>query len=120
VAETVFADAVVCLGGSGQATGKAVIQDGGYRASGSWRYATGAPHVTHFTAHCILEKDGKDLLDHEGNPVVRSVFFPSGDVPIVRDWCAFARTASVSPSFGVNHRWADASQAFFIVPPRAM
>jgi len=120
VAETVFADAVVCLGGSGQATGKAVIQDGGYRVSGSWRYATGAPHLTHFTANCILEKDGKDLLDPEGNPVVRSFFFPRADVQIVEDWNAFGLKATASHSFAVNQRWADASQAFLIVPQRAM
>ena len=57
VAEAIFANADVCLGGSGQATGKAAVLDGGYRVSGRWRYATGAPHLTHFTANCVLEKD---------------------------------------------------------------
>ncbi|HWK98719.1 MAG TPA: hypothetical protein VNQ55_02180, partial [Parapedobacter sp.] len=117
---TVFADAMVCLGGSGQATGKAVVQDGGYRISGTWRYATGAPHLTHFTANCILEKDGKHMLDPEGNPVVRSFFFPKADVQIIEDWNAFGLKATASHSFAVNQLWADASQAFLIVPQRAM
>src|SRR5690606_8265675 len=68
VAAPVFADPQVCLGGSGQATGRAVVERDGYRVSGRWRCATGTPHLTHFTANCVLEKDGKDMQDAMGEP----------------------------------------------------
>ncbi|MCH5682919.1 hypothetical protein LWM68_00665 [Niabella sp. W65] len=40
--------------------------------NGFWRYATGAPHLTHFTANCTIEEDGRPLLNEDNRPVVRS------------------------------------------------
>lgn len=119
VAAPVFADPRVCLGGSGQATGKAVAEGDGYRVSGRWRYATGTPHLTHFTANCVLEKDGKDLLDATGKPLVRSFFFPRSDVQIMDDWNAFGLKATASHSFAVDDLWVGPSQAFLITPEAA-
>ena len=116
VAAPVFADPRVCLGGSGQATGKAVVEGDGYRVSGRWRYATGAPHLTHFTANCVVEKDGETLLDAEGEPVIRSFFFPKSDVHVIEDWNAFGLKATASHSFVVDGAWAAPSQAFLIKP----
>lgn len=118
IAETVFADPQVCLGGSGQASGRAVMEGNGYRVSGRWRYATGAPHLTHFTANCVIEKDGETLLDAEGNPVVRSFFFPKSDVQLIEDWNAFGLKATASHSFAMDGVWADSSQAFVIAPEK--
>ena len=119
-AETVFADPQVCLGGSGQASGRAVMEDGGYRVSGKWRYATGAPHLTHFTANCVLEHaTGEPVVDETGSPVVKSFFFPQADVRIIEDWSAFGLKATASHSFEVTDVWVDASQAFVIAPEQA-
>src|SRR5690606_37268201 len=107
IAEAVFADAKVCLGGSGQAKGKAVETDGGYLVSGKWRYATGAPRLTHFTANCETEQG------------VRSFFFPEADVRLIKDWNAFGLKATASHSFEVDHLTADRSQAFLIAPEAA-
>lgn len=120
VGKTVFADRQVCFGGSGQANGTAVVEDDGYRVTGRWRYATGAPHLTHFTANCVIEKDGKMLLDVAGKPVVRSFFFPKDDVQIVADWNAFGLKATASHSFAVDRLWVDRSQAFIITPEKAV
>lgn len=119
VARTIFADSSVCLGGSGQATGKAIVQKGGYLISGKWHYATGAPHLTHFTANCMVEQDGKELLDNKGNPVIRSFFFPRAGVRVIDDWNAFGLKATASHSFEVNQLWVDQSQAFLIAPHAA-
>src|SRR5690606_37836674 len=116
VAGAVFADPHVCLGGSGQATGKAVAEGDGYRVSGKWRYATGTPHLTHFTANCVLQKDGKDLLDATGAPLVRSFFFSRSDVHITDDWSAFGLKATASHSFAVDDLWVGPSQSFLIKP----
>ncbi|WP_262246216.1 acyl-CoA dehydrogenase [Parapedobacter soli] len=107
VGETIFADAEVCLGGSGQVTGKAVTVGNRYQVSGKWRYATGAPHLTHFTANCMTEQG------------VRSFFFPKSDVRIVNDWNAFGLKATASRSFEVDTVSADGSQAFLIAPEAA-
>ncbi|MGV3763753.1 acyl-CoA dehydrogenase [Parapedobacter sp.] len=119
VTGSVFADPKVCLGGSGQATGKAVIDGDRYRVSGRWRYATGAPHLTHFTANCTLEQDGRKFLDSNGNPVIHSFFFPKADVRIISDWNAFGLKATASHSFEVDNLTVDRSQAFLITPDAA-
>ncbi len=119
VAVPAFADPKICLGGSGQATGKAVVEGDGYRVSGRWPYATGTPHLTHFTANCVLEKDGKDVLDASGAPVVRSFFFPRSDVQIIHDWNAFGLKATASHSFAVDDVRAGPRQAFLITPEEA-
>ncbi|MEC3878849.1 acyl-CoA dehydrogenase [Parapedobacter sp. 10938] len=107
VGETIFSDRRVCLGGSGQATGKAVDTDGGYVVSGKWRYATGAPHLTHFTANCETKQG------------VQSFFFAQADVRIIEDWNAFGLKATASHSFEVDHLMVDRFQAFSIAPEAA-
>lgn len=109
IAQTIFIDRAVCLGGSGQASGKAVIENGGYRVSGKWRYATGAPHLTHFTANCVIE----------GTPLIKSFFFPKADVQIIKDWNAFGLRATASHSFEVDNLWVDDAHTFLITPQAA-
>lgn len=109
IGQTVFADRAVCLGGSGQASGTAVVENGGYRVSGKWRYATGAPHLTHFTANCVIE----------GTSLTQSFFFPKADVRIIRDWNAFGLRATASHSFEVDKLWVDKTHTFSIIPQAA-
>lgn len=118
-AQALFTDPAVCLGGSGHASGTAAIENNGYRISGKWRYATGAPHLTHFTANCVLQRDGAPVLDDFGNPVVKSFFFAKDDVRIVEDWPAFGLKATASHSFEVSDLWLDETHAFVIAPEHA-
>ncbi len=119
IASSIFADPAVCLGGSGQATGRAVVENGGYRVSGKWRYATGAPHLTHFTANCVIERRGEAVTDQDGNPLVKSFFFRRADVRIVNDWNTFGLKATASHSFEVDRLWVDARHTFSIAPEHA-
>src|SRR5690606_19406710 len=51
VAREIFSgrEGPVCFGGSGGVHGTAEKQGDGYVISGRWRYATGAPYLSHFT-----------------------------------------------------------------------
>ena len=109
VAQVLFSNRTVCLGGSGQASGRAVREKGGYRISGKWRYATGAPHLTHFTANCLIDDTS----------VVKSFFFAKGDVHVEEDWPAFGLKATASHSFSVSDHWVSKSHAFDISPEYA-
>ncbi|MFC3196994.1 acyl-CoA dehydrogenase [Parapedobacter deserti] len=119
IAPAIFSGREVCLGGSGQPSGRAVIGNGGFKISGTWNYATGAPHLTHFTANCVLERNGEVLVDQGGNPVISSFFFPRDHVRIKEDWNAFGLTATASHSFTVDTLWVNESQAFVIAPDKA-
>lgn len=119
IASPIFSIDEVCLGGSGQASGKAIVENGGYIVSGKWRYATGAPHNTFFTANCIIEHAGKPVLDDQGNPLIQSFFFAEKDVRIIEDWNAFGLRATASHSFSINSLWVDKTQTFLIAPKHA-
>lgn len=119
IAPGVFSDPRVCLGGSGQPSGTAAVTDDGYQVTGRWRYATGAPHNTHFTANCTIEQNGKPVLDEQGQPLVKSFFFDREDVRILADWNTFGLRATASHSFEVNSVRVDRSRAFIIAPEQA-
>ncbi len=119
MAQALFTDQMVCLGGSGHASGTATLEDNGYRVSGKWRYATGAPHLTHFTANCVLERDGEAVLDDGGKPMVKSFFFAKDDVRVVEDWPAFGLKATASHAFEVTDLWVDETHTFVIAPEYA-
>lgn len=119
IAASIFLDPRVCFGGSGQASGNAIIKNGGYEVTGKWRYATGGPHNNWFTANCTLEQDGKPIVDENGLPLVKSFFFAVKDVRIIEDWQVFGLKATASHSFEVEKLWVPKNQSFVILPERA-
>src|SRR5690606_9521184 len=119
IAKLVFTDPKVCLGGSGKPSGTAVAKDGGYEITGKWHYATGAPHNTHFTANCVVEQDGRPVLNSEGEPLIKSFFFDAADVRILPVWNAFGLRATASHSFEVNKLWVAPNRSFVISPENA-
>ena len=58
VALELFGSPDVCVAGTGFPAGVAVSVPGGYRVSGHWRYASGAPHATLYTANCRIIEGG--------------------------------------------------------------
>src|SRR5690625_38984 len=61
------------FGGSGGAFGTADRQkDGTYKLSGTWRYATGAPYLTHFTLNAKIIEDGAQLKADDGSDQILS------------------------------------------------
>lgn len=114
IVREVFSNTQVCLAGSGAATGKAIVTDNGYTVSGSWKYATGAPHATHFTANCIIEKDGEPVTDKAGNFRISSFIFNKDEVNIIRDWNCIGMKATASHSFTVNNLHVAENRSFTI------
>lgn len=106
----------VCFGGSGAATGTARQVKGGYIINGFWKYATGAPHLTHFTANCIIEKDGKAILNEEGTLLLRSFFFKKSEVTIQEDWNTMGLKATAGHSFSVKDLKVNIDRCFVIDP----
>ena len=124
LARELFADRRVCLAGSGRPDGVARVigeegagsdgpevepEDGPgegtgsyYEVTGSWKYATGAPHATAFTANCRIEKDGVLLENEDGSPVVRAFLFLREEVMIEEDWDVIGMIATASHSFAVR------------------
>ena len=114
IAREFFDDPRVCLAGSGRASGIARATAGGYEISGRWRYATGAPHATAFTANCRIEKDGELLWDEEGNPVVHAFLLAKEEIILHEDWNCIGMIATASHSFEVRQQRVPANRCFRI------
>ncbi|OOG78284.1 acyl-CoA dehydrogenase [Algoriphagus sp. A40] len=115
----VFSNPKVCLAGSGFVGGKADLKDGHYVISGSWTYASGALHATHFTANCEILENGEPLLDKKGNPVVRAFILKKEEVEILDGWNYMGMIATGSHAFKTDNLAVPTSRSFEILPEKA-
>lgn len=105
-------DKTVCFGGSGGVFGEAEQHDDHYIISGEWRYATGAPYLSHFTLNAKILSDGKPLLHADGTPLIHSFVIPKEEVTIIKDWDTMGLKATATHSFKVDSVWVSSKQAF--------
>jgi len=115
-AKTVFTNPKVCLAGSGAATGIATITENGYIINGTWKYASGAHHATHFTANCTIEKGDETVLDEDGNPLILPFIFDSKDVEVFPAWKYVGMMGTGSDAFKVTDLEVNADCCFKIDP----
>ncbi len=100
------------LGGSGGLFGTAEKIDGRYKLNGKWRYATGAPYLTHFTLNARIIKDGKELSHDDGSPKFLSFVVAASEVEIIEDWNTMGLKASATHSFKVENVMVDEAYSF--------
>lgn len=102
----------ICFGGSGGVFGKAEKQGDSYIISGRWHYATGADYLTHFTLNAKIMKDGKELQNEDGSPMIRSFLIPKDKVEIIENWNTMGLKATVTHSFDVKEVVVDEKYSF--------
>lgn len=117
--QQVFSDPQVCLAGSGFVGGKAEQIGDAYLVNGSWTYASGALHATHFTANCELWENGKQVLDAKGSPVVKAFLLDKTAVEILDSWHYMGMIATGSHAFRVEQLQVPLNRCFEIVPDQA-
>ena len=110
----IFSNPQICLAGSGRPSGIAKINDNGYEISGIWKYATGAPHATAFTANCVIEKNGSILQNEDGSTLFKTFLFLKDEVIIHKDWTSIGLMATASHSFEVKQLQVTAQRCFTI------
>jgi alkylation response protein AidB-like acyl-CoA dehydrogenase len=104
----------LCVAGSGARTGFADVEAGGYRLSGSWDFATGAPLATHFTLNAVIRENGEPLRDSGGAPRIRAFIIPARHVQVHDSWRSIGLRATASHSFSVDSVWVGAEHGFDI------
>lgn len=105
-------DAVVA--GSGAPNGRAERVEGGYRATGRWRYASGARYASVFTANCVITNQGEPELDSAGKPVIRAMSFAPADVTVIPTWDATGMRATGSHDFEVRDVFVPQAHTFSV------
>lgn len=88
IAKEIFSTKHVCLGGSGMVTGTTkAINKTNFILNGTWKYATGAPHLTHFTLNANVDNE------------ILSFVIPKAKVTIISDWQSMGMRATNTFSF---------------------
>lgn len=114
LARAILATPGVCLAGSGASTGVAERDGEGWRVSGHWSHASGAPWATHFTFNATLHEAGGPLQDAAGLPRVRAFVVPAHQVTVHRSWHSQGLRASRSDAFELRDAWVADAQVFDI------
>lgn len=113
-ARTIFSPAHALVAGSGAPTGTATPVAGGYRVSGRWRYASGAPHASWFTASTVIEGETVD-----GRPLIRAVAVPAAQVVIEDSWDTAALQGTGSHDIRMEEVFVPTEFSFdLFAPPR--
>ena len=94
-------DAVLAWG-AGQ-MGRAVACDGGYRVTGSWKFASGGKHATWLGGHCkVFEADGQPRIDAKGRHADRTALFPRSTAEMHDDWYVIGLRGTRSEGYTVT------------------
>lgn len=113
IAKKLFSNRKTCFGGSGMIGGTAEKQtDGTFLINGLWHFATGAPHLNHFTLNAKLTENGNALLDESGAEIIRSFVIPANQAEIIQDWKSMGMKATGTYSFKVENVKVSAEYGF--------
>src|SRR5690606_38273079 len=112
IATELFKNHFTCFGGSGAIGGTAEMVNNQFLINGKWTFATGAPHLSHFTLNARLTTNGKPILDKDGNEMIRSFIIPKDQVEIIADWQAMGMKATGTYSFKVHNVLVDEPHSF--------
>ncbi|WP_419801896.1 acyl-CoA dehydrogenase [Mucilaginibacter sp.] len=119
-ASAIFENPKVCLAGSGASNGTATISGNGFVLNGSWKYASGAQHATHFTANCVVKEAQETVLGEDGNPRILSFIIDKKDVKLITAWKYTGMMGTGSDAFEINNLKVSADRSFRINPDFAL
>ena len=113
-AREIFGPPQAVIAGSGTPEGRAERVEGGYRVSGRWRYASGAPYATTFTANCIVTSGGEPVPDADGRPLIRAMAFAPSEVEILQTWDSAGMRGTASHDFEVRDVFVPERRSFSV------
>jgi alkylation response protein AidB-like acyl-CoA dehydrogenase len=111
-ATSVFARPETVLASGLAPEGRAMRVGGGYRVTGYWHYATGAPYATTFLANCIVMDGGTLAFGDDGRPLTRAVLLDASQVSIVPAWDASGLRGTGSDDFEVREVFVPEQRGF--------
>ena len=92
----------------------AVVEEGGFRVTGSWDFASGSRHATTLGAHVpVVLADATPRLGPGGKPEFVTVLFPKERARITADWAAMGLRGTGSDTYEVVDLFVPDSHAYF-------
>jgi alkylation response protein AidB-like acyl-CoA dehydrogenase len=114
VARMVFGPPNAVVAWCSAVSGSAVMVDGGYQLSGTFRYASGMHHATWLGGRSpIRNRDGSERRLSNGSPEIRTLLFPANKASIVEIWNAVGLRATGTDEFTVESLFVPYEHVFF-------
>ncbi|RNF41242.1 acyl-CoA dehydrogenase family protein [Planococcus salinus] len=107
-AQRLFQPPEAVLAGSGYPSGIAEKVEGGYQVTGEWKYCSGAPYATFFTANAFVGNDQS----------VRSFAFLPEQVEVICDWNAFGLKGTGSHTIKIEKAFVPEDRTFHLAEPQ--
>lgn len=86
----------------GMGNGLAEVEAGGYRVTGTWRFASGAKHATWIGGHCrVKERDGSLRLGADGQPIERTMMIRKDRIEFQDAWNVVGLRGTGSDTYSV-------------------
>lgn len=105
-ATQIFSPKNALIAGSGFPSGKAIPVKGGYEVTGRWKYCSGAPHASFFTAMCMVpKKEGDEML---------AVAMAPDQIKIEETWNAVGLKATASDDVVAEKVFVPTNHTFVI------
>ncbi|MBG03469.1 MAG: acyl-CoA dehydrogenase [Rhodospirillaceae bacterium] len=107
-ARTIFSapDALVAWGPPNATVAK--VEDGGYRVTGRWDFASGCRQATWMGVHCrVQEPDGTFRQNQFGQPAIRSMLFPVANAELLDTWDTIGLRGTASDSYTVENLFIE-------------
>jgi indole-3-acetate monooxygenase len=101
-AQKIFTSGADVMCGAGAPTGTATKVDGGYKLRGRWSYGSGIHHCDLTHSGAILYKDGKPVLDSDGQPQLMIVHAPADAISFHGNWDSLGLRASGSVDYAIE------------------
>jgi alkylation response protein AidB-like acyl-CoA dehydrogenase len=117
-AHAIYSPADAVIAGSGAPDGLAERVAGGYRATGHWRYASGADYATTFTANCKIVERGSPVLASDGTPLIRAMAFDASQVKVIPAWDTSGMRGTGSDDFEVHEVFVPEERSFSVLTDR--
>lgn len=113
-AHAVFDPKEAVIAGSGNPRGTAERVPGGYRVSGRWLWASGAPWATTFTANCVVTEGGQPVPGANGGPLIRAMAFEPAQVRVHETWDANGMRGTASHDMEVIDAFVPEERMFSV------
>ena len=89
--------------GNNARNGRAVAVPGGYRLTGPWNFASGAPHATWLFGTAFVFDDDVQRLNPDGTPLIKTFFMRQKDTHLMPEaWNALGMRGTGSCDFEAN------------------
>jgi alkylation response protein AidB-like acyl-CoA dehydrogenase len=92
---------------------KAIAVDGGYRAAGTWSFASGIKHADWLGCHCFVhERDGAPRLGPDGKPSERTLLIPRAAARVDDIWHVVGLKGTGSDKYAIDDLFVPDAYTF--------